>query len=131
LYPQTAPYTCANAAECPHVLDQDNQGQDMFFNGCTGADKIPYGKIFFKACVLHDFCYHHEPISNGFSKEYCDHKFLRDMKTICDSKENDSFSCYSFADLFYGAVRSAGIISWGCSNTKANYPKDLMELEVQ
>ncbi len=108
---------------------QDNQGRDMFFNGCTGADKIPFGKTFFKACVLHDFCYHHEPTSNGLSKDYCDKKLLKDMRTICDKQENNSFACNTFADLFYAAVRTAGNKSWNCSKVPANYPKNLSDLD--
>lgn len=114
----------------PFCKIQDDQGRNMFFNGCTGADKIPFGKTFFKACILHDFCYHHEPTSNGFTKDYCDKKLLKDMRTICDQQENNSIACKTFADLFYAAVRTAGSRSWECSKVPANYPKNLEDLDV-
>lgn len=100
----------------------DNERRPMIFNGCSWSFG-DYGKVFFQACVYHDFCYHHEPTSNGYSKDDCDNKFLLDMIDICRYQKAQDKSCESSARWFYRAVYLFGGSSWACSKEQANYPR--------
>ncbi len=123
-------WTCPNSKRVrtgPYCEITNTSGQQLHFNGCTGAQGSEYGEIFLKACILHDFCYHHESSSNGQQKEDCDDKLLDDMFRTCEMKK-DTNSCYITARLFYWAVKVGGNRSWSCSNTKADYPKNLEDL---
>ena len=123
-------WTCPNSKRVrtgPYCEITNTSGQQLHFNGCTGAQGSEYGEIFLKACILHDFCYHYESTSNGKQKEDCDDKLLEDMYRTCEMKK-DTNSCYITARLFYWAVKVGGNRSWSCSNTKADYPKVLEDL---
>lgn len=95
----------------------------MFYNGCTSSIG-DYGTIFFQACKLHDYCYHHEPATSGLEKEECDRRFYENMLKICQNKF-EFFSCETYAYGFYQAVSNFGSGSWSCSNVEANYPQNL------
>lgn len=100
----------------------DGQNNHMIFNGCSGSIGN-YDKVFFQACVYHDFCYHHEPISHGLNKEDCDQNFLKDMVAICRSEQIGDSDCESTALWFYRAVKYFGQSAWNCSKEFANYPR--------
>lgn len=104
-----------------HCLVYDAYSNPMVFNGCSGSFGN-YGEVFFQACVYHDFCYHHEPTSNGYSKEDCDSKFLLDMMDICKYEQADDHDCEGSAKWFYRAVDFFGGSSWDCSKQPASYP---------
>lgn len=108
------------------VLKND-QEQDLVFNGCTGIDGS-YGDLFFKACTLHDFCYHHEPVTSGKSKEECDSKFLKDSLATCNTQGDGRKRCKAMAYSFYLAVKAGGSKSWNCSKIPAQHPTLLEEL---
>lgn len=92
---------------------------NSFYNGCS-ASIGGYGDIFFAACRVHDFCYHHEPASYGKQKSTCDKEFYQNMQEICQNR-NDLNYCYYYANLFYYAVDKRGQKSWDCSNSEADY----------
>ncbi len=94
----------------------------VYFNGCTKSVG-DYGDTFFKACLKHDFCYHHEPATNGLSKKNCDNNFYSDMLSVCmkNDKLSDFISCRSIAWGFYQAVKVGGKKSWECSNSVFDY----------
>lgn len=109
---------------CPQskVLREDTfckieNGQ--FYNGCTSSI-FGYGEVFFEACKSHDNCYHHEPATNGLSKEDCDEKFYDDMMQVCQSNFF-YLSCENIAYSFYSAVKYLGDKSWNCSNSYVDY----------
>jgi len=94
----------------------------VYFNGCSKSIGN-YGKTFFNPCLKHDFCYHHEPATNGLTQKDCDSQFYDNMLDVCAVKEslNNFLSCTSIAWAFYKAVRVAGKKSWQCSNSFFDY----------
>ncbi|MBT4762172.1 MAG: hypothetical protein HOO06_10780 [Bdellovibrionaceae bacterium] len=96
---------------------------NMFYDGCSAS--VPgYEDFFFNSCVLHDFCYHHEPSTNGKSKIDCDKEFLANLNFQC-SKHKSPFKCRLTARTFYQAVARFGESSWQCSDVVADYPDKL------
>jgi len=108
-----------NKLQCPQ--SKDNRPL-VYFNGCTKSVG-EYGSVFFKACLKHDFCYHHEPATNGYSKKHCDKQFYVDMLNTCVQEEDFSnvISCSAMALGFYQAVKFGGDNSWECSNSNFDY----------
>ena len=108
-------------------------GQVMFFNGCS-APGGKYKTFFFKACIIHDLCYHHEPQTNGKSKADCDKQFLTDMKSICNTTNSFnlelSLECGIAAQTFYLAVAKAGDSAFTCSKENVNYPIEMDQLPL-
>lgn len=102
-------------------------GQTMYFNGCSAPDG-KYKTLFFKACIIHDLCYHHEPQTNGKSKIDCDNQFLANMKKICRTTNPFSFECGAAAQTFYAAVESAGEAAFMCSKENVDYPSNMDQL---
>ena len=94
----------------------------VYFNGCTGGFG-KYSDTFFKACLKHDFCYHHEPATNNLSKKTCDEKFFNNMTLVCNAENNrlKYFTCLGAAWSFYQAVKVGGKKSWECSDSKFDY----------
>jgi len=45
--------------------------------------KAYYTKIFRRAGIQHDHCYHHGKATYGYSKKYCDDEMLRKMREEC------------------------------------------------
>lgn len=105
------------------------QGQVMYFNGCS-APEGKYKNLFFKACIIHDLCYHHEPQTNGKSKIDCDNQFLADMKRICKVTNPFSLECGVVAQTFYSAVANAGDSAFTCSKENVNYPSGMDQLPL-
>lgn len=137
-------WTCPTSQESRTGLFctlKNDQGKELVTNGCTGA-KGEYGDIFFPACVIHDFCYHHEPNTSQKSKEFCDRQLLRDFRKICENYPEEEIQfegvsastgitkerCEGTAVLFYLAVKLGGKKSWSCSKEDALYPSTFMEL---
>lgn len=94
----------------------------VYFNGCTKSIG-EYGDTFYNPCLKHDFCYHHEPATNGLSKKDCDSQFYDDMLDVCNAKDSmkDFLSCSGVAWAFYRGVQVGGKKSWQCSNSKFDY----------
>lgn len=123
-------WTCPSSNEVrkeSFCVLKNEQNQELVFNGCTGI-KGSYGDLFFKACTLHDFCYHHEPSTSGKSKQQCDNKFLKDTLATCEELSDGKKRCKAMAYSFYLAVRAAGSKSWNCSKLPAQYPTLIEEL---
>lgn len=121
-------WTCPNSKQLRHETfckQINSENKELVFNGCTVAAGR-YSEIFFKACLLHDLCYHNEPNVSGKSKTDCDTVFLNNMNKICDTQS--SFGCYSTAKAFHSAVSVGGSNSWNCSKSDAEYPKRLEDL---
>ena len=94
----------------------------VYFNGCTKVGG-KYGSTFYKPCLKHDFCYHHEPATNNLSKKKCDRRFYEDMVDVCAAKgATEGFlKCSGVAWAFYQAVKVGGKNSWQCSNSFFDY----------
>lgn len=108
---------------------KNGQGQVMYFNGCS-APEGRYKDLFFKACVVHDLCYHHEPATNNKSKVDCDNDFLKNMKKICKATNPFSLECGIVAQTFYAAVANAGDVAFACSKENVQYPSDMDQLPL-
>lgn len=105
----------------------NSAGQSLYFNGCSAPDS-KYKNLFFKACIIHDFCYHHEPQTTGKSKKNCDDQFLENMKKICKTSKPLSLDCGFAAQAFYLAVDQGGDKSFMCSKEKVPYPQNMDQL---
>ena len=91
----------------------------MFFDGCTGPSG-GHMSLFFPQCIKHDYCYHHEPISNGRTQKECDEEMRDGMLDLCE-KAKDPKKCRRWALNMYVAVRSFGKIAYECANYEADY----------
>lgn len=105
------------------------EGQVMYFNGCS-APEGKYKTLFFKACIIHDLCYHHEPTTSNKSKLDCDNQFLTNMKKICKATNPFSLECGIVAQTFYAAVDNAGNAAFTCSKENVQYPADMDQLPL-
>ncbi|MCM2352671.1 MAG: phospholipase A2 [Pseudobdellovibrio sp.] len=104
-------------------------GQVMYFNGCS-APEGKYKTLFFKACIIHDLCYHHEPTTNNKSKADCDNQFFTNMKKICKTTGVLNFECSLAAQTFYTAVVKGGEAAFNCSKENVQYPLDMDQLPL-
>jgi hypothetical protein len=107
--------------------------QPLIFNGCNSDNQDGYRIRFFKACVIHDLCYHNEPAVSSKTKAACDEMFLDNMLQICKEDSRDAqkaLLCKTFAKSYYKAVVKKGKPSWECSKESARYPTDMTELPV-
>lgn len=104
-------------------------GQVMYFNGCS-APEGKYKTLFFRACIIHDLCYHHEPTTNNKSKSNCDDQFLANMKKICKTTGILNFECGLVAQTFYTAVVKGGDVAFSCSKENVQYPTDMDRLPL-
>lgn len=107
----------------------NSNGQVMYFNGCS-APPSAYTTLFFKACIVHDLCYHHEPQTNNKSKADCDKQFLSNMKKICRSTEVFNIECEFAAQTFYAAVGAGGEQAFSCSKENVPYPTEMDRLPL-
>lgn len=122
--------------KCPNTLDlrkgefcrqKNDLGQELVFNGCSAPDG-KYKEVFFKACIIHDLCYHHEPVTTGKSKQECDDDFLANMKKVCQQTGGGG-SCQFTAQAYYLAVTKGGETAFWCSKEPVvDYPSDLDQL---
>ncbi|NVK25148.1 MAG: hypothetical protein HWE10_09490 [Gammaproteobacteria bacterium] len=109
--------TCPTSQEVrdgEFCLLKNSANEMVFFNGCT-AGIADYDAVFFNQCLAHDLCYHHEPATNGKSKNTCDQEFYQAMEKHCE-KRSDTKRCLLMAKLFYEGVEHFGESSWQCSN---------------
>lgn len=110
---------------------ENKDRQDLFFNGCNSDNQDGYRIYFFKACLVHDFCYHNEPRVSGKTREQCDKDFKQNMLQICkeDKANGDKhFMCKTMAKMYYRAVRLGGDESWRCMKNSARYPTTRKDL---
>lgn len=96
-------------------LDGDRQ----FVNGCSGPSG-GHNKLFFKACVKHDLCYHHEPSTNGYGREYCDQLFLETALEGCKQAPKLK-KCQRWARLMFNSLRVIGAPAFHCADSPAHY----------
>jgi hypothetical protein len=128
----TCPSSGVVRGDGPFCVLTDKIGRVQVTNGCTGTHGI--GSQFFKACVLHDFCYHNHALLNGKTKASCDDKLLTDMYDMCDRTTDKTtpytrFACYLLAQRgFYTIVKYFGERSWVCSNGKVEYPQSVDDI---
>lgn len=90
-----------------------------FFDGCTGPTGA-YKEIFYPSCIAHDFCYHHEPATNGKGRKYCDYRFYQGMLDACDDRASNINSCKKWAKNLYRSLRIVGWPAFHCENRRAN-----------
>jgi hypothetical protein len=100
-------------------VSKDQSGVTLFFDGCTGPSG-GHADLFYPACVKHDYCYHHEPSSNGYKQIDCDKQFLNEALDLC-TQADDQKKCRNWAKAMYRAVRGFGGIAFNCADYEANY----------
>lgn len=128
--------------QCVH---RDNLGQVYFNDGPSvppamltlsswvhdGVDQMRYNRLFWPAGVLHDHCYHGNPITYGLTQQDCDERFVEDLTAICSHHEEAPphwFSrgvCHTYAALMYGMVRTHGADHFDDVNLLAYYEQPL------
>lgn len=101
---------------CEYLNNQDDL---QFVNGCSGPTG-GHTEYFFKACIVHDLCYHHEPSTNGLERKDCDQLFLNTALEGCEGAPNKK-SCHFWAKLMYNSLRVIGGPAFHCSDEPANY----------
>ena len=95
-------------------------GDTQFVNGCSGPSG-GHKEIFFKACIKHDLCYHHEPSTNGQTRKDCDQLFLKVANNGCDAEAKDKKKCKKWAKTMYRALRIVGGAAYHCADHPSNY----------
>ncbi len=99
---------------------KNKNGIEQFFNGCSGPSG-GHSKLFSPACIKHDLCYHHEPISNGYGQSKCDYNFLQGMLDACSRTAKNLKACQKWARIMYRGVRIIGKPAFHCANYRALY----------
>lgn len=99
---------------------ENQRGEEQFFNGCSGPSG-GHNNIFFKACIAHDLCYHHEPATSGRSQRSCDLEFLSSAKDSCELEARNPQRCKKWANRMYRALRIIGKPAFLCSNSINEY----------
>jgi hypothetical protein len=102
---------------CEYV---NTYGDTQFVNGCSGPSG-GHKEVFFKACIRHDLCYHHEPSSSGQNRKDCDQLFLEVALKSCEEEASKKKSCRFWATTMYRALRVIGTAAFACSDRPANY----------
>lgn len=117
-------WTCSNSG-LPRTgetcVQKNTRGQTLRFNGCSAPNNA-FNSIFFKACIVHDLCYHSEPGYSGKSKAHCDQEFKNNMTAICAANNYD-IMCDLAANTYYKSVVVGGHIAWWCEKGNAQYPR--------
>ncbi len=99
---------------------ENDYGETQFVNGCSGPSG-GHKEIFFKACIKHDLCYHHEPSTNGNTRKDCDQLFLNIATESCDAEAKDKKKCKNWAKRMYRALRVIGGPAYHCADQPSNY----------
>ena len=106
------------------TCEYENEVGDIHFvNGCSGPTG-GYGDVFFRSCLKHDLCYHHEPSSNGLNRNYCDSLFFVDTIDACDQDLDDleeRTKCKKWAKAMYRALRVVGTAAFHCADNPTDY----------
>lgn len=100
-------------------LAKTAKDEPIFFDGCTGPSG-GHAALFYPACIQHDLCYHHEPLTTGLSQKECDQKFLKQALASCSKAQNQK-SCQKWARTMFYALRTGGVVAFNCSKSKADY----------
>ena len=108
-----APVAPTHAAAAPAPQHGD------FQNGCTlSPDSGWYTGVYYNfhnACDWHDLCYHYHWYGDGYyGRLACDDGFRSRMRSWCYNRYDAWYeyplrlNCYTVAQIYYDAVRSAG-----------------------
>lgn len=100
-------------------LAKTAKDEPIFFDGCTGPSG-GHAALFYPACIQHDLCYHHEPLTSGLSQKDCDQQFLKQALASCSQSPNQK-SCQKWAHTMFYALRTGGVVAFNCSKSKADY----------
>lgn len=120
--------TVVNQFKCPKsklplkwnfCLSEDGLGRQLFFDGCTGPSG-GHTELFYPACIKHDYCYHHEPSTNGYAQADCDRQFLANTLDLCVQAQ-DQTKCRRWAKSMYWGVRMFGKVAYHCADYEASY----------
>lgn len=98
---------------------QSPKGETLFTDGCTGPSG-GHSELFYPACIKHDFCYHHEPVTSGKTRKDCDQEFLAETLKLCNQSENPQ-KCEVWAYSMYSALRGFGELAFNCAEYPADY----------
>lgn len=101
------------------LKDPDNK--PLFFDGCTGPSG-GHTELFYSSCIKHDYCYHHEPATNGYERIDCDKQFLANATSACVNAP-DRKKCEDWAKIMYQGLRAFGELAFHCANYKADYQR--------
>lgn len=100
---------------------KNDREETLFFNGCSGPSG-GFKKLFLKACINHDHCYHHEPSTNGLKQKDCDLRFKNEMIESCYQNAGvKQKKCVNWAKLMYRTLRIVGSIAYHCGDSYAHY----------
>lgn len=102
-------------------LSKDSKDRVLFFDGCTGPSG-GHTDLFYSSCIKHDYCYHHEPATNGLSQKDCDEQFLENALSACQDA-SDKKKCENWAKVMYRGLRGFGKLAFNCANYEADYQK--------
>ncbi len=92
----------------------NSYGETLFTDGCTGPTG-GHKDLFLPACVQHDLCYHHEPLTSGKTRRQCDDEFLEDLETACIKADNEK-RCRRWAKTMVATLRPFGGLAYKCED---------------
>ncbi len=88
------------------------------------ADR-PWGEVFHEGAVIHDHCYHHNPITYGLTQDDCDRQLEQEMDAVCARRyaknKKGMRKCRRASKVMYAAVRLAGKKHFASFNTRTEY----------
>ena len=119
-----------------HLTD----GRVLFDDGCSGQmpgklakelrlageqKGLTWGVVFHDACALHDHCYHHNPVTYGYSQEDCDRQMENSMDETCAkrySKKSRAYrKCRRASKVMYAGLTTLGKKHFHAFNYKQTY----------
>jgi hypothetical protein len=115
-------YTCPKSGltiRWDFCVSKSSQGITLFTDGCTGPSG-GHTELFYPACIQHDYCYHHEPVTSGMNRRDCDQEFLQTTLKLCQQSENPNV-CEMWAYSMYSALRGFGELAFNCAKYPADY----------
>jgi hypothetical protein len=87
-----------------------------------------WARLFWPAAVNHDYCYHHNGSTYGYTQADCDDQLYRDLSALCAEQSwtaihwFSKLGCQVNAAGMYAAVRKEGEESWEAMDARVAYP---------
>ena len=126
-------HQCVYYTSAGQVYFNDGPSQPPWIERATGVldvkwDVGRWSSLFWPAAVNHDYCYHHNGITRGYTHKDCDEQMLADLSALCAEPrfhELDWFGvdlCKRQAAITFASVRAFGDEAWEIMNTHVDYP---------